>query len=336
MTSTTNRQTSLALGVAFSAILCVAHCTASEPRPGRVSGLRFMHDGKIVSSNYDGTVRQWDSRSGDEKRLFHGREVIYDQDANDIGDIVVSGPKAVTLACVKSNCEHSLRLTARSEDSPLRVAVGPTGRRIVGGYVGDDLSLAVWKSPFHEPNGRIVIGPSEVELDGSKYTTNIARVLFGLDDSIIIAAVIGQGVMVYDVDSGGIKALLQPLQRDVVDVCLARGTRRLIVVASSGVVRGYDAGKWTNEWEQRYKGDYVSCAANDASSVFALAGADGIIRVIESSGGKEIATIDTKAKRISAIAISEDGTQVAIGDRDGSVTLWSVENGQRIWQGGAK
>jgi WD40 repeat protein len=198
------------------------------------------------------------------------------------------------------------------------LAVSGSGNRIV---CSGDSQLTVWDL---EVSKAVLQAPTQnlVFLFG-------AVVFFDEDESHVVV-VCDDTIQIWEIESGESAVVLRSLPSDEFWLNTAvPGPDDSIVVCGSKWVRQYDL---------------------DGNQISSLQENGGCSLSASSAGGKRLATIGNHVLKLyemvpepkliqefevdgsTAVAISQDGSQVAVGDSNGDVSLYEFTSGQQVWQ----
>jgi len=296
---------------------------------GVVSGVAFAPsaDGLLLASaGIDGTVRQWDVGTGQDRGTIQGL-------AGSIRGVDLVGLDDGILVAAAS-ADGTVQLWETTETGqPFGGIPGHTGPVAQVGMTtfGDDLVVA---SVGHDGTVR-VWGTSEA----ARVLGTTACRLFGVavvehNEALVVAAAGADGVV--RLWSTGPDRLLGDLDGHAgpaSDVALlAAEDDRLIVASGShdGTVRLWDAenGRQLSVLEG-HDGPVtgVALAATGTGHVLVVSGSlDATVRLWDSESGRELRVLEGDDGPVAGVALAADdsGLRIASGSKDGTVRLWSL------------
>ncbi len=109
---------------------------------------------------------------------------------------------------------------------------------------------------------------------------------------------------------------------DILDLVATRDGSRVYVASTAGWVRGYDVdrGKLLSEW--RMGSSATALALSEDAKWLVIGTSTGVLCLRRLRDGAQLQCVAAHSAQVSALAIS--GAQLASGDWDGNVVLWSL------------
>jgi WD40 repeat protein len=277
----------------------------------RVTSLAFRADGRILlSGSIDGTVREWDTWTGQELRKIDAHSsgvnaVAYT--AN--GTTILSGSYDRTLKSWSTDAGRYLTTFRGNQSQVLAVAASADGKTFVSGSEGG--SIRVWNLASGSPIRRID-------------TRNPVWSLAVSEDGATVAAACNDGtVKVYEI--GG------SLQRSI--TVQGGGAWALAVSENGKLLAGSEQGV-VGVWELHSgapvqtlgtpSGGVLSVAITADGRTAAAGAENGMLRIWEVSTGRELLAVKAHSEGVWAVAFSPDGRTLATGSGDKSIKVWNV------------
>jgi len=106
----------------------------------------------------------------------------------------------------------------------------------------------------------------------------------------------------------------------------------LATVGDDGATRLWGAPRWNLVTTLRgHRGAVLSAAFDGAGRRLVTSGADGTVRVREVSSRRTLAVLRARLKGpVRSVALSPDGSQVAVAEPDSAISLWRAAGGKRV------
>ncbi len=185
---------------------------------------------------------------------------------------------------------------------------------------GDDFDAILWDLATATPIRRF---------EGHK--GKVMAVAAPADGARIATASWDGTIRIWDVATGAVLADLTEHKGNVNDVVWAADGRRFWSASADGTVREWDGESYRPLRQLAAHGFGVNVLALDEAAGWIAYGAlDGGTRVIDLGTGDVLADLTVERKPILAMAVSRDGSRLAVGDGEGYIMVvetrgWSVE-----------
>jgi WD40 repeat protein/serine/threonine protein kinase len=346
------------------ALTGAVRCTLECPPPDTVTALAFSRDGNdLFSAGEEGTVRRWNSASGQERPPLLGhRGPVTGLAVSPDGKLLAASSADETVILWDVDRGKQVRTLLQHRRPVSAVAFSPDGSRVAsaGGDLFQPSDVTVWNvesgRPEHvyrghrgvvhslafQPNGtRLASADGDGTLVWDSAGEQEARVLTCRQGPLNAVAVSPDGrrlasvgadgtVKVWDEATGREVHTLRGHEGQVAGVTFC-GAGLLATAGFDQTVRVWDA--TTGEEQRRLDGhgDKVwGVASNADGSLLASCCEDGAVKVWERATGKELVQLAGHASQVSCVAFSPDGRFVASAGLDRTVKLWSVTTGAEV------
>jgi WD40 repeat protein len=308
-----------------------------------VSETAFTPDSRILATaSYDGTLKLWDTRSGEALRTLSGHQsLVLSLAVSPDGNTLASGSNDNTIKLWDVPTDGPTSSWPGHESAINDIAVRPDGLFAVS--AGDDKAVRVWDRTsgklLQSLEGHVAkILRTAFRGDGNQWATGdnsgvvtlwtpgkyldedptVGRALFAHPDAIsgISFAPNNQTVLTSGRD-GTIKqwTLNVPPHRILAAAAVEADTPAAAAAAEE--VEAEAAARLA-------LGQIVAVASNSAS--FVSGGPDGVVRVFNAANGVARALLDQPGP-VRSLTISPNATLVATGSETGAVKLWNLANG---------
>lgn len=292
-----------------------------EGHGGPVKGISRTSDGRyILTSSFDNSIGIWSAADGAHIRWLEG----HDAAVNAVAQVASFGPllEAQTVA---------------------DAAAGPAIDRTVLASVGDDYSVRVWngggETTVLEGHKAKVMDVAPGPSDNALLATASWDGTIGLWPAFLVTS-LHRAISATEREAAVARILDRPTfleghRAGVNAVAFSPDGRRLYSASVDGTIRS-----WTLH-EGRGGADFLRIEASHGFGIntlevardgswLAYGATDGVVRVLSTASGQEIAHFGGERRPILSMALSDDGAQLAYGDGQGYISLvatdgWTLE-----------
>lgn len=301
-----------------------------QANTGRVRGLAWSPDGKMLAVGAVGVVQFWEAATG--RQIASLRLPATDTQAYQLawspdGMLLASGDdnNAVRVWDVQ---KRAVQQVLRGPSSVvLSLAWSPDGARLAAGSDSDTVQIwerATWAHPL------LLSGPGTPgRYRAGRYREGVYGVAWSPDGKRLVAGRYDGFVRVWNVDSGQLLQTLVPSNQPN-GASWAPGGHVFATSSDDGTVQVWDAQTYTNvQTLQAVDQEGASWAYaipwSPDGSLLAVSRDVAIVQVYEVASGKELAVLHGHNESIWTAAWSPDSLRLASGSDDGTVCLWGVQ-----------
>lgn len=288
---------------------------------GRIYAVAFSPDGtRLAAGGYTGQLRLWDTGTWLERygEAGHRGAVTHVAASDDATRVVTGGLDGTSRLWDGRSGKHLCRLAVGAA-SAVAVAISPDGR--VAATCAGDEKVHLWDGRTGQPRRTVRAG---VGAGGQ-----VAFLPRGRD---LVAFAPNGAVRAVDVGTGRVRTV-RPAGKSASASVVVSGDVRLAASFERGLA---------HVWRLRSGRRLGSFAVPAISYFYALAlGPSG--RLLACDAGRRVALIELDSGRVvrdlsittrrsarGKVALSPDGSILAVGEDRGLVTFWSVRTGQKL------
>lgn len=272
----------------------------------------------MLSASSDGTLRLWDTDSGDELRRFEGHTSgVYDIAFSPDGRFVLSAAKDATVRLWDVAQGLEIRRFQGHTDAVYSVAFTPDGQKALS--ASRDTTIRIWdvhaSSRTRSPVLKVLRG----------HTDAVWCVVVSPDGRLAVSASHDLTMRLWDIERG--KEIGQ-LHDWVNDMAFSPDGHTLISGSVAGVVRLWDIDERRERMRFNAPLDPVWSVAFSPDGKTALTGSQGAsMRLWDVATGEEIRHFNGHSDAVSSVAYSPNGTMLLSASHDGTIRLWDMDNG---------
>lgn len=285
----------------------------------------FNSDGsRLVTAGSDGTIRIWDTKSGEQILDIHGHtssvvDAIYSPDNQHIVSAGLDGTVRVWDAKTGEQVKQLDGQTAGVR----RLAFSPDGRLLAS--ASETQALNVWNARTLDPMSYSPIG----------VVVPLYTVTFSPDSSLVVAAGgntpdsgAGSGIVYVWQAQSGDKVFEKTLHTNVItNIAFSADGTMLQSVAWDGTAGVLDMASKEGSTETLYPNLGITglVVKADGTKVYSLVDGTLHIRPADATSTSQDVVLTGHTDRVWSLRLSPDGDTVATASRDGTARLWSTE-----------
>ena len=303
--------------------------TVTFRAPGGVRSVAFAPDGRrIAAGGAGGVVKTWDVESGEEVAVIDARgEVVADVAFFPAGEkLAVASHDRVVQVCDAETGKELLAIRGHKRPA-IGVSVSPDGRMLASAT--DDYTVKLWDAEtgkelrlvndFPKPVNWVVLSPVAFSPDGRRIVADAGRRFLKIWDTMT-----GRPI----VECKGRSAA--PISA----LAFSPDGKRVLSGSWDRVVGIWDAGTGQGIYDL-YHPTEVHDAAFSPNGKRIVAGSRGMVTIWNAETGNKVlglprfvptsatTTFATANTTVHAVAFSPDGDRIAIGESDGTVTIFN-------------
>jgi len=309
-----------------------------------VNSVAYTLDGRLVSVSWDGTVRVWDTRTGDESMslscggneafLGGGSELGILSGGNERFLCVAVAPSETRLAAgtytgalyiwsMEALLHHPLRLSGHSERI-YSIAFSPDGCLIASASM--DHSVRLWT---------VETGQQSVVLSG--HNSDVRTVAFSPNGEILASGSADKTLRLWtNITGKSTQTHILDQDAEVHSVCFSPDSARLAVGLGDGNIRLSDVMTRTHTKTLRGHTGFVSSVqfSPDGRSLLSSSWGDSVRLWNLHQNAAEISSVHLRGHShdshfVSSAVFSPDGLYIAAGSVDPTIQVWDASTDQQ-------
>jgi WD40 repeat protein len=297
-----------------------------------VAALAYSRNGQwLASGGYDGTVRIWDSRTGQQllQVAVYGEEpsqyvtghvaaVVFNPEATQVisATAAVRGNRfAGDIHIWDARTGKLIRSWQAHNDAIESVAVSSDGKFLASGG-GVPSKVKIWNASTGALNQDILAHPG----------SQVKSVAFSPDGSRVVSCGADQCARLWDAVTGKEIKVLQGHTSFVNAVDFHPDGKQVVTASNDATVRVWDLAGERLPVVLKGHNSYVQAVAFGPDGKHIVSGGDdATVKVWDVGAGRELLSLKGHTGKVLAVAFHPDGRHVATGGYDSTIKLWATE-----------
>ena len=289
----------------------------------------FSQDGNLIlSASQDGTVKQWDTATGDLKRTIN----LW----NDFGYEASGQNRDLEVWSMAFSPDQTM-LAAGSLDGTLRLWNLITGKP---GTVLKEHTGSISNLTF-SPNGKLLASSSKKgelivwDVNSGEQLTKLTvegqvqALSFSPDGATLAYGGVQMTIHLWDIATGQEGAELTE-HSGVLSMTFSPDGKKLASAGLTNVVQIWDDDSASSKIFKEHADWITKMAYSPDGKTLSTYAWDGTLRLWETATGVQISGVSAHTSPVTSVAFSPDGKMLASGGEDNMVRLWDVEKNQLL------
>ncbi len=278
------------------------------------------HGSRIATVSSDGTLRIWDTSTGEELMRFGGEAALYTVKFSP-EDRLIAAAGLDGRAKIWDVDSGDLVLTLTGHNNAIYfIDFSPDGKYLATASV--DGTTKVWD---------ISAGGNREWLTLTGHNHVVFSADYSPDGKQISTSSWDGTARVWDSTTGANLLTLEDFTAEVARVTYSPDGTKLATADYAGTVKVWEAasGKLLYAFQAHPSGD-IDVAFSPDGKYLASSGSDGIVKLWDSTTGDEVRSFLGHTDVVMRIAFSPDGSRLATASWDDTARLWDVSSGKQI------
>ncbi len=276
---------------------------------GPLHGVSVSADGKrLLTCSSDKTLRLWDADTGKCLRVFEGHAgCIFGAALSPDGKRVLSCSGDNTVRLWDADTGDGILQMTPGKIGVSRVAFGPEGKAISGGYRTMDL----WDLKTGKNDG-VLTGHGCV----------ISGVAYSDKARLAVTCSWDLSIRLWDLETGKERGMLTGHSKHITSACFSWDGVHLLSAADDNTVRVWDVGSGKELKRITVEGVGYAAFSPDGKRIVCAGFADNTMRVWDVAAGKELRKYEGHTAYVGRVAFFPDGRRIASASEDGTARIW--------------
>lgn len=279
-----------------------------------IYSLNFSSNGgKVVSGSWDGTVRIWDSKTGELLYTLKGHEdAVRSVEFSADGTRIASASWDGTIRIWDAEAGVMLRTLSAQGKKVNSVAFSKDGHKVLGGFW--DRTLRIWE---------VQSGKLLHTLGGHDSLVNSAA--FSNDGKKIVSGSLDNTVRIWNGATGDLLYTLTGHDKGVNSVRFSKDDHKIISASEDGTIKIWEVanGKLLRTLSG-HKNAVKDAAFSPDGKRLVSASVDKTIRIWEADSGKLLGVLPGHEGEVNSVEFSPDGLHIASGSADKTIRIWDA------------
>ena len=274
-------------------------------------------DSKLITGNWDKTIRVWDLTKGEQTVMWEGKDVVRSLVMTSDGNKIISGSADCCIRVWDLESKKVIGKMKGHTGAVRSLTMTPDSRKVISGSY--DNSMRIW-----DIDSGVVLGHMEVQ--GSAYS-----VLMTPDKTKILSASYEKEINYWDIETHK-RTTLKGHENVIRSVIFSPDSKRIISGSADKTIIIWDIEKQQKIGEKLLgHEDIVYCLVISSDALTLISGSyDRTIKVWDLITMKEIATFRKHEGAVNALLLLADQDTLIFASSDKTIRVWSLERQEQI------